>query len=152
LKNAQTKDKSTQRANLQEELAWLKTQDPMSLDVAREIVNLTQKIEALTDATVENTAAMVSWNPLYTQGRSAIASRLHGGGERFSGVVTGGIPGVDSVPLNIGPYNIMAQKDELVQVHPSAGRTRWLPTATAATPRSSTRPTISRTAAGAMTA
>ncbi len=112
LKNAQTSDKSQQVANLQEQLAWLKSLDP-SLEVAREIVNLTQKIKALTDATVDNTAAMVSWNPLYTQGRSALRVGYMGAAKGFSGVVTGGIPGVDSVPLNI-----MAQQKELVQVHP----------------------------------
>ncbi len=114
LKNAQTSDTSKQRSNLQEQLAWLQSQDP-SLEVAREIVNLTQKIKDLTDATEDNTAALnsVTWNPLYTQGRSALRVGYMGAAKGYDGIVTGGIPGVDSVPVNL-----MAQQGERVQVHP----------------------------------
>jgi hypothetical protein len=80
------------------------------------IRGLERSIEELRNAVEENTEALnkVTLNPLYN-GRDALRVGYMGAANGLDMMVKGGIPGVDSVPINI-----MAQQGERVQVTPAS--------------------------------
>jgi hypothetical protein len=92
-------------------------EQPQTLARDELIKQLNDQLKQLKEATENNTDALnAQLDPIFSQGHEYLNSLRIGyykAAKGFDGIVTGGTPGVDSVPINI-----MAQQGERVQVHP----------------------------------